>query len=79
MLHGKSSLTEKMFHLPMSKSIFHIDDFDSETTMNVEKKEIKNSLGNIFNNVGFECKFKLDVVSFGEAVALGINQGFVAC
>lgn len=39
----------------------------------------RDSLGNVFNHIGFERKFELNVVSFGAAVPLSVYQRFVAC
>lgn len=67
-----------MLQLPTSISISRINGYDVASN-NERKNRFRYSLGNVFNHIWLERKFELDIVSFSEAVALDINQGFVAC
>lgn len=65
---------------------FHINDSafisnsngSSDSRIAITTKEF-NSLGNVFDHIGLKRKFQFDVVSLGEAVALGVYQRSVAC
>lgn len=52
----------------------------SAATMRADgEKKSAHSLGNVFNHIGLECEFELNVVALGEAIALGVYQCLVAC
>lgn len=78
-LRGKLYAAERR-DVESLETSFHINDSASNLMRccNNESRQ-KNSLRNVFNHIGLERKFKLEVVALDEAVALGVYQRLVAC